>query len=545
MGAQSEEYFIGVDVGTGSVRVGVFDVRGHMASYSQKDIQLWHPQEHFVEQSSEDVWSATCRSVQDALSGEKIDPALVAGMSFDATCSLVALDRQNGPITISPTGNPQQNIIVWMDHRAIEQAGRINSLHHDVLKYVGGRISPEQEPPKLLWVKENLPDTWAKAGKFLDLADFMTYKSTGIDLRSLCTTVCKWNYLGHEDRWDRSFFEQIGLGDLFQNNKVGMLVRPMGHYVGNLTAASARDLGLTPQTKVATGIIDAHAGGIGVIGLEFDSIPEASALETIVALIGGTSSCHMAVSKEPRFIHGVWGPYFGAMIPGMWLTEGGQSATGSLVDFIIRDSSTYGLIKEKAEAENGTVYQYLNNVIAETKHRENKGPEIVKDINVLPYFLGNRSPHADPTARGMISGLTLDESIETVAKRYYATIQAIAYGTRHIIEEMNNHGYRIRKIHACGGGTKNQLWLQEHADITGCEIVLPKESEAVILGSAILAAVGAGKYGSILEAAVNMSSAGARYSPERKHERFHGVKYHVFRKMYDHFEEYRTLLERF
>ncbi|MBI5793613.1 FGGY-family carbohydrate kinase, partial [Candidatus Uhrbacteria bacterium] len=459
MAAQSEEYVIGVDVGTGSVRVGVFDMRGHLVSYSQREIQLWYPQEHFVEQSSDDIWSATCSSVRNALDKEKIDPLLIAGISFDATCSLVALDREDRPITTSPLGNPQQNIIVWMDHRAIEQAERINSLHHDVLKYVGGRISPEQEPPKLLWIKENLPETWKAAGKFFDLADFMTYKSTGIDARSLCTTVCKWTYLGHEDRWDRSFFEQIGLDDLFQNNKAGILVRPMGHYVGNLTAASARDLGLTPNTKVAAGIIDAHAGGIGVIGLEFDSIPEASALETILALIGGTSSCHMAVSKEPRFIRGVWGPYFSAMIPGMWLTEGGQSATGSLVDFIIRDNSKHELIKQKAQDENVTVYQYLNNIIAEIKRRENKGPEIVKDLNVLPYFLGNRSPQADPAARGIISGLTLDESIETVAKRYYAAIQAIAYGTRHIIEEMNKHGYRIKRIHACGGGTKNLLWL--------------------------------------------------------------------------------------
>jgi FGGY-family pentulose kinase len=351
--------------------------------------------------------------------------------------------------------------------------------------------------------------------------------------------------LGHEDRWDRGFFEEIGLNDLFQNNKAGMLVKPMGHYVGNLTAASARDLGLTPNTTVATGIIDAHAGGIGVIGLEFDSVPEDFALETILTLIGGTSSCHMAVSKEPRFIRGVWGPYFSAMIPGMWLTEGGQSATGSLVDFIIRDNSKYELIKQNASDENVTVYQYLNNIIVKMKRREDKGPEIVKGLNVLPYFLGNRSPHADPAAKGVISGLTLDESIETVAKRYYATIQAIAYGTRHIIEEMNKHGYRIRRIHACGGGTKNQLWLQEHADITGCEIVLPKESEAVILGSAILAAVGAGKYGSILEASIKMSSAGVRYSPERKYEPFHSAKYQVFRKMYDHFNEYKRLLERF
>ncbi|MEK7251609.1 MAG: FGGY-family carbohydrate kinase, partial [Bacteroidota bacterium] len=177
--------------------------------------------------------------------------------------------------------------------------------------------------------------------------------------------------------------------------------------------------------------------------------------------------------------------------------------------------------------------------------RERKGPEITKEINILPYFHGNRSPRADPTLRGIVAGLTLDDSVESVALRYYATIQSIAYGTRHIIEEMNAKGYRIKKIHACGGGTKNPLWLQEHADITGCEIVLPKESEAVLLGSAMLAAVGSGKYQTVIEAAVKMSSLGSRYVPQKRFAAYHKEKYSVFKKMYDHFQDYHRKLARF
>ncbi|HUU29037.1 MAG TPA: FGGY-family carbohydrate kinase [archaeon] len=541
----AKEYVIGVDVGTGSVRVGVFDLQGNMDSYAEKKIKLWYPRENFVEQSSADIWSATCVSVKEALGKKKIDPQAVTGVSFDATCSLVALDSNGEPVTVSPTGETEQNIIVWMDHRAIREAERINSRGHAVLKYVGGRISPEMEPPKLLWLKENLPHTWRAAGKFMDLADFLTFKATGTDVRSLCTTVCKWTYLGQENRWDKSFFEQIGLEDLFTDNKIGENILPMGTLIGSLSQRSAEELGLTPRTKVAVGIIDAHAGGLGLIGLDWTSAPAEEELEKVLSLIGGTSSCHMAVSRKPLFIPGIWGPYFSAMIPGMWLTEGGQSATGSLVDFMIMDNSKYEWIWKQAEEQKITVYQYLNDVIDQIKRAENKGPEIVKDLNVLPYFLGNRSPHADPTARGVISGLTLDESVQTVARKYYATVQAVAYGTRHIIEEMNRHGYKIRKIHACGGGTRNRVWLQEHADITGCEIVLPRESEAVILGSAILAAVGAGHYGSILEAAVAMSSAGEKYTPRTEYRKFHKAKYKVFRKMYQHFNEYKKALARF
>lgn len=253
----------------------------------------------------------------------------------------------------------------------------------------------------------------------------------------------------------------------------------------------------------------------------------------------------MAVSKKAKFIPGVWGPYYSAMIPGMWLNEGGQSATGSLIDFIIKYNSKYDLICKKAKEKKQSVYQYLNKVVDEIKKKENKEAAITKEINILPYFLDNRSPRADAVARGIIAGITLDESIETVARIYYATIQAVAYGTKHIIEEMNKHGYNINKIYACGGGTKNPLWLQEHSDITGCEIILPKESEAVLLGSAILAAVGVGIYSSILEAAVKMSTTGERYQPRTKNSDYHNAKYKVFKKMYEHFVEYKEILKQF
>ena len=161
----------------------------------------------------------------------------------------------------------------------------------------------------------------------------MVYKATGADRRSLCTNVCKWTYLGHESRWDRTFFDAIGLGDLFDDGKVTEDVAPMGENAGTLSTEAADLMGLTTQTAVGVGIIDAHAGGIGV-----------GVSEPILALIGGTSSCHMAVSKDARFIPGVWGPYYGAMLPDLWLSEGGQSATGALLDHTIE---RFGMVKEE------------------------------------------------------------------------------------------------------------------------------------------------------------------------------------------------------
>jgi FGGY-family pentulose kinase len=467
--SRSREFVIGVDVGTLSTRAGVFDLKGSMMANATQTISVHYPQPDFVEQSSEEIWEKTGQAIREAVQEAQIRSEHIVGISFDATCSLACLDNEYKPLSISTTGDPSRNIIVWMDHRAIKEADAINQTQHRVLQYVGGKISPEQEPPKLKWIKENLPKTWESAGKFMDLTDFMVFKATGEDKRSLCTCVCKWTYLGHEGNqgsWDYRFFAQIGLSDLFENHKVTSFAYPMGSLAGGLTEASAKALGLRPGIAVGVGIIDAHAGGIGVLGdCAKKAFEDVNVWDRILALVGGTSSCHMAASSHPRFIPGIWGPYYGAMIPEMWLNEGGQSATGSLIDYVIRNNSSYHEIETMAKEAHLDIYEFLNQEIE--KHQ---GPELTKDINVLPYHHGNRSPRADAYARGVVVGLTLNQSIFEVAKQYYATVQAIAYGTRHIIETMNERGYQISEIYMCGGHTKNQVFLQEHADVTGCNI---------------------------------------------------------------------------
>src|SRR5262249_13832666 len=142
------------------------------------------------EQSSDDIWAACGAATRAALAAAGAGPGDVAGVGFDATCSLVLLDAQDRPVTVSPSGEDRGNVVVWMDHRAVRQAERINALGHEVLRYVGGVISPEMETPKLLWLRERLPASFGRAARFLDLADFLAYRATGNDVRSLCTTAC-------------------------------------------------------------------------------------------------------------------------------------------------------------------------------------------------------------------------------------------------------------------------------------------------------------------------------------------------------------------
>ncbi|RYE63598.1 MAG: ribulokinase, partial [Oxalobacteraceae bacterium] len=131
-------YFIGVDVGTGSARAGVFDEEGQCLGTGKRDIEIYRDHAHMVEQSSANIWASVCHAVRTALQQAKVSSDQVAGLGFDATCSLVVLGEGGRPLPVGPSDDPARDIIVWMDHRAVEQAERINALGHGVLRYVGG-----------------------------------------------------------------------------------------------------------------------------------------------------------------------------------------------------------------------------------------------------------------------------------------------------------------------------------------------------------------------------------------------------------------------
>ncbi|KAJ7330599.1 hypothetical protein OS493_022214 [Desmophyllum pertusum] len=500
----TESYYIGVDVGTASVRAALVASDGKIVSCASRPLQIWQPLPDYYEQSSEDIWSNVClvvKEVSSVLTDKDISIQKIRGIGFDATCSLVALDSTGGPVTVSPSKEPHRNVIMWLDHRAMDQAQRINDTKHKVLSYVGGGVSPEMEIPKMLWLKEMLPgDCWEKSAVFLELPEFLTYRATNDRTRSMCSLVCKLNYMGHESQipegsqsgWDDSFLEAIGLEDLVNTNysKLGSKVSSPGEPVGEgLTKTAADDLGLWNGMPVGTSLIDAHAGGLGVIGADVSTLlGENKPLTSCLAVICGTSSCHMAINKNAVFVPGVWGPYFSAMVPGLWLSEGGQSVTGKLIDHVIETHIAYKELKENAVKSDSSVYEELNKHVAALAEKRQLGNVALlsRDFHVLPDFHGNRSPVADPNMTGMICGLTLTADLDGMAVLYLATLQALAHGTRHIIEMMNKAGHSIDTLFLCGGLTKNELFIQTHADITGFPCVLPRESESVLVGSAIL-----------------------------------------------------------
>ena len=538
---------IGVDVGSGSARAGVFSRDGELLGHASRPLQIWRPRPNFVQQSSADIWDAVVQAVRAAMAAA--GPVAIRGIGFDATCSLVLLDAAGGPVSVDPDGDPAQNVIMWMDHRAEAEAEAINATGAAVLRYVGGRISPEMETPKLLWLSRAMPQAFARTAHFFDLPDFLTWRATGNTARSLCSTVCKWTYLGHEARWDEDYFRRIGLGALADEGfaRIGTAMQEVGRPVaGGLVPGAAAELGLAPGTPVATSVIDAHAGGIGVIGTALEGAADEDPFARRLALICGTSSCHMAVSPVPRFVPGIWGPYSGAMLPGLWLNEGGQSATGALIDHIVTTHPAYASLRAAAEDEGETIYQRLNARIermAAARGLSDLPAALSHFLHMLPDFHGNRSPRADASLRGMISGLALETGPDELALLYLATVQAIAYGTRHIIAALNQGGYRIDTIVATGGGAKNPLFLREHADATGCRIILPRESEAVLLGSAMLGAVAGGVFVDLGAAMAAMGGAGTVLAPASGAQAYHSQKYAVFQRLFSDQMAYRALMQ--
>lgn len=516
-----KDHYIGVDVGTGSARAGVFDKGGRLLATAKRDIALWQDSPEIAEQSSDDIWRACCASVRDVLAAAELPPTSIAGIGFDATCSLVVLGNGGKPLPVGSHGDAARNVIVWMDHRATGEARRINLTRHRVLDYVGGGISPEMETPKLLWLKENLPSTYERAWQFFDLADFLTWRATGSLARSICTVTCKWTYMAHEGRWDDSYFRQIGLADLADDGfaRIGTEIVPAGHALAEgLTETAARDLGLPTGTPVGAGLIDAHAGGVGTVG---------GAAITTMAYVLGTSACTMASSAEPIFIPGVWGPYHSAMVPGLWLNEGGQSSAGAAIDQVI--SLHPATVEARALAVSRRVS--LPDLLADmalAAADPSRAIDLCGGLVVVPDFLGNRSPHADPDARAAIAGLGMERDLDSLVGLYVTAVLGLGYGLRQIIEASRAKGAVIDTISLSGGAGRHRLVRQLLADCTGVPISVSRQAEPVLLGAAMLGATAGGGYASLVEAMAAMTGEADIFQPEAATEQAHSRRFAAF-----------------
>ncbi|GAA5977753.1 hypothetical protein JCM11641_001398 [Rhodosporidiobolus odoratus] len=517
MAAQEQQYYIGVDVGTGSARAALVSSKGDVVAESTYATKTWRDEKNkdIFEQSSAQIWNCISSACKDVLRESKISPSQVKGIGFDATCSLVVAKLEDGtPVCVSPGSwessevkeGDLQDVILWADHRAHAEARKINSTKSKWLNYVGKTISLEMEVPKMLWLKNNMPASLFSQLMFFDLPDWLSYRATDDLARSNCSLACKCSYVppGVEGSkgWNDEFFEEIGLEEFVKNEFIQVggvpgkngLILTAGQPVGaGLSKRAAEELGLLEGTAVGSAVIDAYAGWVGTVAapMEGQDHTNLSDSRNRLAAIAGTSTCHIVQSEDPVFVPGVWGPYKHAVYPGYWMNEGGQSSTGQLLDFMVETHPAYPKLLELAKAK-GTNHFVLLTEMLEEMVKEKKAPFmswLTRDMYLYPDLHGNRSPLADVDMRGMLIGMQLDKTVGDLALRYYATGEAIALQTRQIIDEMNAKGHKITSIFMSGGLVKNRFLMSLIADICNMPIQLPySHSASVVIGSAMLGA---------------------------------------------------------
>jgi FGGY-family pentulose kinase len=496
------EYFLGIDLGTTSVKAGIFDAGGVVVASADAEYPLYTPRSGWAEQTPDDWWAAICRATRALTDDSGVDSSEIVGMGVDTTCCTV--------LFADADMNIMRPAIMWMDVRASHQAKVITATGDPALKYNGyGHVSAESMPAKALWVKENEPELYEKSRYVFECTDWLIHKLTGRLTASIDTTSARWYYDRSNGGWPVSLYEGAGLGDVLGKFPVEIL--DMGTNVGPLTTEAASDLGLMAGIPVAEGGADAFVGMIGLNVVKPGNI----------AMITGTSHLHLGLTDTEMHAKGVWGSYPDAVIPGLQLIEGGQTSTGAIVDWI---KSNFGAGLEAQAKRRG------KSILAWLDSEADKLPIGTEGLIALDYFQGNRTPYADPDVRGMFYGLSLRHG---VAHIHRAVLEAICFGTETIMQSFRDGGMIPDGIYIAGGAAKSKFWTQMHADVSNLPIYVPDVSEAPCLGSAILGSIACGYYGSIPEAAGRMARIKEKVEPrEAEHERY-GFYYAMYKRAYN------------
>lgn len=468
---------IGVDGGTEGLRAGVFDLSGKALAFASSCYPTAFPQSGWAEQAPADWWEAMGAAVRQAVRESGVAPAEIVALAVDTTCcSVVMLDAQGLPLRPS---------LIWMDVRSQAQARAVAASGDEALCVnSGGRgpVSAEWMIPKALWLKQHEARAFDAAQVIGEYQDFLNFRLTGRWVASLNNVSVRWHYRARHGGWARGLCARSGIPEL--PGKWPQEVLAPGTTIGPLTAAAAEHLGLPAGIRVVQGGSDASVAMMGLGVVDAGSM----------ALITGSSHLQLGLSEQPLHGPGIWGSYADAVVAGLHLVEGGQTSTGSIISWFRRllgEGVSYATLDAEAAAAG-------------------IGSE---GVLAQDHFQGNRTPHTDPLSRGAITGLTLRHGRGHIMR---AIMESVAYGTRLILENQRRGGFEARDLTVSGGVTKSEFWLQMHADITGLPLRITRTGEAACLGSAMLAAVGAGEFASIREASAAMTQVVRVIEPDAR-----------------------------
>lgn len=479
-------YYIGVDLGTSAVKLILMQEDGRVIRTVSKEYSIFFPKPGWSEQNPEDWYAMTAAGIRTLTDG--IDRAQIAGISFGGQMhGLVILDEQDAVI---------RPAILWNDGRTTKECAWLNGeIGAKKLTALTANIAfAGFTAPKLLWIRANEPENFARIRKIMLPKDYLAYRMTGIHCTDVSDASGMLLFDVKNRCWSQEMLEICGI-------PVDYMARVYESYecVGCLTGQAAQELSLTTGTKVVAGAGDNAAAAVGT-GTVGDGRCNISL---------GTSGTVFISSRQFRVDENNALHAFGHA-DGCFHLMGCMLSAASCNKWWMDDiigTKDYG--KEQA---------------AVTDARLGNNP-----VFYLPYLMGERSPHNDPLARATFTGMTMDTTRTDLTQ---AVLEGVAFAIRDSFEVARSLGIAIAETKICGGGAKSPLWRKMIANVLGIRVQVLETEEGPALGAAMLAAVGTGRYGTVEEAAQKIVRVRETITPDAAITARYEKKYRQFRQIY-------------
>jgi xylulokinase len=455
MRKQMIECFLGIDIGTGSSKGAIVDIEGNVLCQASVPHEMSMPEPGWFEQDADRIWWGDLVSICRKLVNDLTHPVeTIKGVALSTIGPCV--------LPVDQAGRPlRPGILYGIDTRAMAEIREIeDALGRDVIfAKTGQDLSSQSCCPKIRWIQKNEPQVWEKTAKILTATGYLVYKLTGrytLDIYSAIGFAPIFDLA--EKKWDPSL-----AGFITDMDKLPELLWST-RVAGELTADAAALTGLPPGVPVITGTIDAASEALGA-GVEGTGD---------MMMMYGSSNFFILRTENLFPVRSFWASNF--MQPGAFVLTGGMSTVGSMFKWF-------------GETFPGRSVADWENLALDSSPGAG-------GITSLPYFAGERTPLHDPDAKGVFFGMSLSS---TPGDLYRSLQEAVGYGIRHNIEEMENAGARADRILAIGGAAESRQLMQIITDITGCPQNLPRQKLGACYGDAYLAAVGTDYFAGINE----------------------------------------------
>jgi xylulokinase len=492
---------LGIDAGTTSTKAGLFDCQGQLLAVHRQEYQLLSPAANIVELPAETYWQACCCVVRHVLEASRVPPEKIAALCISSQGeTMVPVDAQ---------GNSLRNAIVWLDGRAVDEAGElVRELGWQRIYQVTGQTdpSPYLPAPKLLWLKRHEPEIWRKAARFLLLEDYLHYRLTGQQVTDGCLQTSSLFYDINTRAWWPEMFNAVGLSP----DRFGRLLEP-GSPVGPITAQAAAATGLSPHTLAVTGGMDQAVGAVGAGNIRPGIVTETT---------GGVMAIFATLEQPVLDPQGKVPLYYHAIPGKCGLLPFGQTAGMALK--WLRDRF-FEHESQDAQAAGRDPYDLLTEMAASV-------PAGSDGLVVLPHLEGAACPEFNPAARAVFFGAALRH---TRAHFVRAVLESVAYMLKRNLDLVEGMGVPVKELRCMGGGARSPLWLQIKADLLQKPVQTLVVEETGLLGAALLAAVAAGAFPDLDQAVQSMVHVGHIIYPQPEMQAVYLAGYSKYVTLYD------------